>query len=293
MRTATLSGSTAPRAPRFPTPFAISSMSAPSPAREPFDPMEKAFHALDRMSAPEAVEEDLDLVRVYGLRPDLLAVTQAWPPAEGSPLVLASKGAPETIAELCRFDGERVASLKRLVSDMAANGLRILRVALAIVGNGEPPASPREAPFEFLGLVGLADLLRQGAAAVQECRSAGIRVVMITGDYPETAAAIAREAGLDANHVMTGKALEATDDDKLKGDVGEANVFARIMPDQKLSLVNVLKARGEVVAMTGDGINDAPSLKAAHIGVAMGDGARTSRAKPRRSCFWTTISAPS
>ena len=196
------------RAPRAALPDAFRDLvhvGALACAREPFDPMEKAFHALDRMSAARAlVEEDLDLVRVYGLRPDLLAVTQAWRPAEGSPLVLASKGAPEAIAELCRFDGERVAALKRLVSDMAANGLRILGVALAIVGNGEPPASPREAPFEFLGLVGLADPLRQGAAAaVQECRSAGIRVVMITGDYPEMAAAIAREAGLDANHVMS------------------------------------------------------------------------------------------
>jgi len=123
------------RAPRAALPDAFRDLvhvGALACAREPFDPMEKAFHALDRMSAARAlVEEDLDLVRVYGLRPDLLAVTQAWRPAEGSPLVLASKGAPEAIAELCRFDGERVASLKRLVSDMAANGLRILGVALA------------------------------------------------------------------------------------------------------------------------------------------------------------------
>jgi Ca2+-transporting ATPase len=240
-------------------------------ARDPFDPMEKAFHALDLTNGREASRDgDFDLVRVYGLRPDLLAVTQAWGRA-GSPLVLASKGAPEAIADLCRLDGARLDALKRSVGEMAAGGLRVLGVGRATVANGEPPASPRDAPYELLGLAGLADPLRQGAAAaVQECRSAGIRVVMITGDYPETAVAIAREAGLDARHVMTGKALETVDDEKLKADVGAANVFARIMPDQKLRLVSALKARGDVVAMTGDGVNDAPSLKAAHIGVAMG-----------------------
>jgi Ca2+-transporting ATPase len=244
-------------------------------AREPFDPMEKAFHELNRKSPPEVRPPEaggLEFVHAYGLRPDLLAVTQVWRRAGGgSPLVLASKGAPEAIAELCRFGGARLDDLRRSVADMAAGGLRVLGVARAIRETGEPPASPRDLTFEFVGLVGLADPLRESApAAVRECRSAGIRVVMITGDYPETAASIARQVGLDASRVISGKALHDIDDDELKTDIGEANVFARIMPDQKLRLVNALKARGEVVAMTGDGVNDAPSLKAAHIGVAMG-----------------------
>ena len=154
---------------------------------------------------------------------------------------------------------------------MAADGLRVLGVARAVREDGEPPDSPRDFSFQYLGLVGLADPLRDSArAAVKECRSAGIRVVMITGDYPETAAAIARQAGLDASRVITGKALEVMGEAELSRDIGQANVFARIMPDQKLRIVNALKAKGEVVAMTGDGVNDAPSLKAAHIGVAMG-----------------------
>lgn len=241
-------------------------------AREPFDPMEKAFHELSRKAAPEAEHgSGLDFVHAYGLRPDLLAVTQVWRAGGGSPLVVASKGAPEAIAELCRFDAAGLDALRRSVAEMAGGGLRVLGVARAGRETGEPPASPRAFAFDFVGLVGLADPLRASApAAVRECRSAGIRVAMITGDYPETAAAIAREAGIDVSRVITGKALEDADEETLRKDIGEANVFARIMPEQKLRLVNALKARGEVVAMTGDGVNDAPSLKAAHIGVAMG-----------------------
>jgi P-type Ca2+ transporter type 2C len=154
---------------------------------------------------------------------------------------------------------------------MAAEGLRILGVARASFGGGEHPASPREFVFEFLGLVGLADPLRPSVPnAVKECRSAGIRVVMITGDYPDTAAAIAPPAVLDGRRVVTGEALEKMDDAQLAEVVGDADVFARIMPEQKLRIVKALKAKGEIVAMTGDGVNDAPSLKAAHIGVAMG-----------------------
>ena len=244
-------------------------------AREPFDPMEKAFHELRRKSVPETEQRDsgnLQLVKSYGLRPDLLAVTQVWRSStDGSKGAVASKGAPEAIAELCRLGGAQLEGVKRSVKEMAASGLRVLGVARANYDAGEAPASPRQFAFEFVGLVGLADPLRTSAsAAVKECRSAGIRVVMITGDYPETAAAIARQAGLDARRVMTGEALESMDEAELRRDIGAANVFARIMPEQKLRIVNALKAQGDVVAMTGDGVNDAPSLKAAHIGVAMG-----------------------
>ena len=133
------------------------------------------------------------------------------------------------------------------------------------------PETPRDFPFEFLGLVGLADPLRPTVpAAVQECRAAGIRVIMITGDYPQTARAIAAQANLEAGDIVTGAELERMSDADLLQRVRSATIFARTMPEQKLRIVNALKANGEVVAMTGDGVNDAPSLKAAHIGIAMG-----------------------
>ena len=154
---------------------------------------------------------------------------------------------------------------------MAAEGLRILGVARAQSADRALPDTQREFAFEFLGLVGLADPLRATVPdAVSRCRSAGIKVVMITGDYPATARAIARQAGLDADSLVTGPELEALGAEDLAARVRSATVFARIMPEQKLRIVNAFKAAGEIVAMTGDGVNDAPSLKAAHIGIAMG-----------------------
>ena len=225
----------------------------------PTDPMEKAFHA-----AGPPPEAGWDLVHRYGLRPDLLAMSHVWQTPRG--IVVAAKGAPETIAALCHAEVD-----KRAVNDMAARGLRVLGVARAVFTGTEWPASQRDFAFEFLGLVGLADPLRPSVvAAIEECRSAGIRVVMITGDYPATARAIARQAGLDAEDSLTGADLVRMDDAQLAERVRTVTVFARIMPEQKLRIVIALKADGEIVAMTGDGVNDAPSLKAAHIGIAMG-----------------------
>ena len=154
---------------------------------------------------------------------------------------------------------------------MADDGLRVLGVARASFAGTTWPQSQHDFAFELVGLVGLADPLRASVpAAIAECRSAGIKVIMITGDYPATAKAIARQAGLEADDIVTGVDLKAMNDGELAQRVRTATVFARIMPEQKLRIVNALKASGEVVAMTGDGVNDAPSLKAAHIGIAMG-----------------------
>jgi Ca2+-transporting ATPase len=154
---------------------------------------------------------------------------------------------------------------------MAAGGLRVLGVARATFAGPALPDSQRDYAFAFLGLVGLADPLRPSVrAAVDDCRAAGIRVVMITGDYPATARAIARQAGLDAEDLVTGEELARMTEPELAQRVRTATVFARIMPEQKLRIVGALKTSGEIVAMTGDGVNDAPSLKAAHIGIAMG-----------------------
>ena len=244
-------------------------------APQPFDPMENAFHDLarDRLAGTDTPPRlGWQLARTYGLRPDLLAVTQLWRTDEGAgTFVAAAKGAPETIAALCRLETAELAATKQSADAMAADGLRVLGVASAVHRGTPWPASQRDFAFKFLGLVGLADPLRPSVpGAVAECRSADIRVVMITGDYPTTAQSIARRAGIDADQVLTGEQIERLDDSELARRARDTAVFARIMPEQKLRIVQALKADGEIVAMTGDGVNDAPSLKAAHIGVAMG-----------------------
>src|SRR5581483_10858129 len=148
---------------------------------------------------------------------------------------------------------------------------RVLGVARCRPAGSDLPEDQTGFAFEFVGLAGLADPLRASVPkAIRECRTAGIRVVMITGDYPTTAKAIADQAGLDGTRVMTGDEIARASAEELAAHVHQISVFARIMPEQKLRIVNALKQRGEIVAMTGDGVNDAPSLKTAHIGIAMG-----------------------
>jgi len=244
-------------------------------APEPVDPMERAFH---EFAGAHLTGTDLlpgagwELAHSYGLRPDLLAMSQVWSTGtDKTEHVVAAKGAPESIAALCRLGEEDRGRLLKAVEAMAAEGLRVLAVARASFTGREWPESQRDFQFTLLGLVGLADPLRASVpAAVQECRSAGIRVAMITGDYPATARAIARQAGIEGDDLLTGDELDHLSEEALADRIRTATVFARIMPEQKLRIVNAYKTAGEVVAMTGDGVNDAPSLKAAHIGVAMG-----------------------
>ena len=156
---------------------------------------------------------------------------------------------------------------------MADDGLRVLGVARATFRAEALPGEQHDFQFEFLGLVGLADpgAARRPSTRSRECDAAGIRVVMITGDYPGTARNIARQIGPPGRaEVVTGAELDAMADAELRERVRTASIFARVVPEQKLRLVEALKANGEVVAMTGDGVNDAPALKAAHIGIAMG-----------------------
>ena len=242
-------------------------------APEPFDPMDRAFHELAKRYPKEVKrkpDEDLALARTYGLRPNLLAITRVWQAGDGK-FTVATKGAPEAIAGLCRLGARERAAVTRNAEAMAAEGLRVLGVARATFKGGKLPRTPQDFRFAFVGLVGLADPLRASVPeAVRQCRTAGIRVVMITGDYPATARAIAIQAGLAADQLVTGEELERLSDGELAQAVRGTTIFARIMPEQKLRIVTALKANGEIVAMTGDGVNDAPSLKAAHIGIAMG-----------------------
>jgi len=242
--------------------------------RDPFDPMEKAFHDLGnaRLAHTEHLHALWKLERGYPLSPSLLAMSHVWKSPTGQEYVLAAKGAPEAIADLCHLNPERTQGIGNHVAAMAQDGLRVLGVARGVYWQQALPGEQHDFTFEFLGLVGLADPVRPTVpAAVQECYTAGIRVVMITGDHPTTAQSIAGQAGLKPfDEITTGPELDKIDEAELRRRVRTTNVFARMVPEQKLRLVHALKANGDVVAMTGDGVNDAPALKAAHIGIAMG-----------------------
>src|SRR6266511_410787 len=241
--------------------------------RAPFDPMEQAIRELGlrALARTEHLHEDWELLREYPLSPERLAVSHAWSARGREESVIAAKGAPEAIADLCHLGAAETDRLFASVEELASAGLRVLAVARARFGKPALPDNVHDYPFELLGLVGLEDPLRASVpAAIRDCKAAGIRVVMITGDYPVTAAKIAREIGLPDDLVMTGADLDALDAAALERRVPSICVFARVVPEQKLRLVQALKANGEIVAMTGDGVNDAPALKAAHIGIAMG-----------------------
>jgi Ca2+-transporting ATPase len=242
---------------------------------DPFDPMDKAFRALGDtyLAATPHLHGGWRLVREYPLSEKLLSLSHVWAAPDGEHYVVAAKGAPEAIADLCHFEPRRRDLLTAQVERATATGLRVLAVARASFDRGQDlPDSQHVFDFEYLGLAGLQDPVRPGVAdAVAECATAGVRTVMITGDYPGTALAIARQAGLDPSAgVVTGPELASMTDEERARRVRTVNVFARMVPEQKLTLVRALQADGEVVAMTGDGVNDAPALRAADIGIAMG-----------------------
>jgi P-type Ca2+ transporter type 2C len=242
--------------------------------KDPFDPMEKALLQLKDgdFGTTEHIHTNWNLVQEYPLSPDLLAMSNVWQSPDGDKYVIAAKGAPEAITDLCHLDSIAQQDLARWIDTMAAEGLRVLGVARASFTVSGLPDGQHDFLFEFVGLVGFADPVRpQVADAVRECSTAGIRIIMITGDYPLTAQNIARQIGLaDSTRYITGPELDAMDEDELQKRIHTVNVFARVVPEQKLRIVNALKATGEVVAMTGDGVNDAPALKSADIGIAMG-----------------------
>ena len=241
--------------------------------RNPIDPMEIAFQELGSRNLSNTEHlHDWALVHEYPLSQALLSMSRVWRPEQGDGYVIAAKGAPEAIAELCQLSPDAFKEVESRASQMADEGLRILGVAKSQWGQSHLPEQQRELSFQFVGLVGLADPIRpEVPAAVEECYRAGIRVIMITGDYPGTARNIARQVGIRAaDQVLTGPELERMNETDLIERIRSTNLYARVVPEQKLRLVNALKAMGEVVAMTGDGVNDAPALKSAHIGIAMG-----------------------
>jgi P-type Ca2+ transporter type 2C len=250
-------------------------------APEPFDPMEHAFHRMgaEHLQDTGHLHEDWTLVHSYALSPALPAMSHIWRTGEatdnGNGHSVSAKGAPEAVMDLCHLGETDRRQWLATANALAGKGLRVLGVAHGQLAGSDFPGSAHDLSFEWLGLIGLTDPLRPDIQdAVAQCRSAGIRVVMITGDYPATARVIAAQAGLqgdaDNGNVLTGDELAQLDDAALRERLRKVHICARITPAQKLRLVQALQASGEVVAMTGDGVNDAPALHAAHVGIAMG-----------------------
>jgi len=242
---------------------------------DPFDPVEKEIkNGTDKfLSNSEHVHKSWKLVREYPLSKNLLALSNVWESNDIQKHVLAAKGSPEAIIDLCHLDKAKKYEVLSSVQSMADNGLRVLGVARTIFQEENLPEKQHDFSFEFIGLLGFTDPIRPSVpAAVSECYTAGIRVIMITGDFPGTAVHIAREIGLkNPDRIITGPELSQMSMAELQEKIKKTNIFARVVPEQKLAIVNSLKANGEVVAMTGDGVNDAPALKSSHIGIAMGE----------------------
>ncbi|MEO6297301.1 MAG: cation-translocating P-type ATPase [Dokdonella sp.] len=242
---------------------------------DPFDPMEKAIQSFGVrwLKGTEHVHAQWSPEFEYGLSPDILAMTRVFPCDACTDHVLATKGAPEAVIDLCHLPEARATTIMQQVEVMAERGLRVLGVARGQWQGSTPPKSQHDFTFRFLGLIGFVDPPRpEVPAAIAECRTAGVRIIMMTGDHPATARAIAREVGLSERaEVMTGAEMAELDDAALRARLHTVDLCARLRPEQKLRLVQLLQADGNVVAMTGDGVNDAPALKASDVGIAMGE----------------------
>lgn len=242
--------------------------------RRAIDPMEQAITQAGQtlLAGTEHLHADWTLLNDYPLSRSMLAMSRVWQSPDQGERLIAAKGAPEAIVDLCHLGADEAAAIATQVQALAAEGLRVLGVAQARFGAPKLPEAQHDFDFRFLGLIALQDPVRPDVPqAVADCQAAGMRVVMITGDHPATALSIAQQAGLQTGDVaLTGAQLDALDDAALAATLAHTQVFCRVSPAQKLRLVQAFRARGDIVAMTGDGVNDAPALKAAHIGVAMG-----------------------
>lgn len=246
---------------------------------DPYDPMEKAIQSFGHtyLVGTEHLHDACSPEFHYELSADIMAMTRIFSDIDPSLHLLATKGTPEAIIDLCHLSETKSRKIHSQVEAMAARGLRVLGVARGELqaGEREPtwPKSQHDFDFTFLGLIGFWDPPRpEVSAALSECRHAGIRVLMLTGDHPATALAISQQVGLsEYPNVITGDEIARLSDDDLFSRLHNTDVCARMQPDQKLRLVRLLQKNGDIVGMSGDGVNDAPSLKAADVGIAMGE----------------------
>ena len=243
----------------------IASLAIPS---RPFDPMDKAFQALALDLNPKWAYQS---IKEFPLTKDRLAFVHLW--RSEKEIVAAAKGAPEQIAKMSGLNPQKLSELENAVHEAAQRGFRVIAVAKnSTLINSSDDFDIDIHRFELLGLALLHDPVRDGVPeAISLCAGAGIKTIMITGDHPSTALAIAREIGIDGkSKCLTGAEIDRMNEVEFASAIRDCTVFARVNPEHKLRIVRQLKSQGEVVAMTGDGVNDAPALKAADVGIAMG-----------------------
>jgi len=237
---------------------------------EPYDPMEKAI--LEYVKLKGIIKEELfenELVHDYPFTSDIKMMGHIWKIKDN--VSLAAKGSPESILPLCDLNDNERDTIEKEQEVLARKGYRVIAVARNMEIK-EIPTDLKENKLELIGLIGLVDPHREEVpAAIKLCDKAGIRIVMITGDNGITATSIAKKIGIpNSDNVITGQELEEMSDEQLRQRVKKTNIFARVIPRHKMRIVKALKNIGEIVAMTGDGVNDAPALKYADIGIAMG-----------------------
>lgn len=237
----------------------------------PFDPMEAALHNSYQQRTSEDKRRAFSMVHEYPLGGKPPMMTHIFENNAGE-RIIAAKGAPEALIPLCNLSDQQINAANAAVEELSKAGYRVLAVADANWQGNAFPQKQQDFPFTFRGIVGFNDPPKKNTAAVlKQFYQAGIAVKIITGDNAATTAAIARQVGLQhAGQTMSGTELIELPDDLLRKRVAETAVFTRMFPEAKLKIINALKANHEIVAMTGDGVNDGPALKAAHIGIAMG-----------------------
>ena len=237
-----------------------------------YDPMEKAM--LTYCDQHGISKDDLfggELISEYAFTNELKMMGHVW--RRNGKLVIAAKGSAEKILTICNLSALERGNAEQKIAEMSKEGLRVIAVATAAPASVEDvPSGITECSLNLCGLIGLADPPRESVKAdIAECRRAGIRVVMITGDNGITAASIAKKIDMEhSDHIITGDMLNQMSDDELREAVKDVSIFSRVVPEHKMRIVKAFKENGEIVAMTGDGVNDAPALKYADIGIAMG-----------------------